>query len=1126
MKVTRVQLFQYIIFANARKESLMKNKKQLTLLSVILATTMLLGACNGTNSNPSSSVAPDTTSSSSSSSSEAATLSSITVTAPTKVAYTTADTALDLAGMVVTANYSDNSSEVVAQGYTVSQVDFSTPGQKTVTVTYEGKTATFNVTVANQKFTVKFVANGVEVQTAQVEKGQKASYTGAEPTKAADTEAVKYRFTGWDKDPAETTITQDTTFTAQFKAYAAEVMVDDFESYALPADVIDAGWVAIGWSNTTNGWSEDTKAAVSLGTKSVEGQKALRFDAWRNGSWYKIAKKFETNTYTKSVNALKFRLMVPANCEMNLILYLKDMVVGGQTQKPAFYYPITASSGEYVEYTIPLNDSAWDLWNEHKGKSIASVADWLGVHQDDIMPLLSKIEISIKGSVSGNLPYVAFLDSMKFVTVDNPAKGEVETMGQYDRYTGLLADGSTVRIDLGENGNATATVLDAAEQQQQIPGKVTIDANKQMIFTSADNGATLVYTGKLFNGGQQVNYVSATGTLANAVANMKLNAVQVLDNFEQYTADGKSYCLKYDKSQRSGCRGAYYSEYWNDKNTTTSPWGGDKWSLMGGEGDQLKLKQDQAGAHSGKNYVCMKNSQSNGMRYMQWGLFDGTAEQNAYRGSKFSFWAKTNGLVKKILAQAYYQSAPTNETRGNYVSKVEFQETEAVAEWKHYEVDLNPDVVYYGFMFYLDANWKADSYLYVDDIEIYTANPYAKYVAPAELTPGLTYVSNINGLFNVKVEVGADKAVTLKAPGLGMTVAGTYAADGQDIEMTFGQTKYVATLSKDRQSLAFKSVSGTDAVAQQLKNMSFKMIEYADNAETYDGDGKMYYQGNKDLAQVSGARGAYHCDYYTGGTSNLSPIGGNGWSLMGGSGDQLQLDKTDAFDGSQSLKMKFSTAGNMRYLQWGLADGTAVGHTGFNRLGLYMKNPNANAVSIKLYAYHIQKVEPSTQGDSSRKVAEITVPANSDWSFYSLALDASKTYYGYGIYMVTKSATGFLNVDAVHYYNEGANPYQNFLAKKDVSLSGTTNAGAATIKFGDSGKVLLTCAGLSADNVECAYKMYMNGNAQEMVITVGSDTIKGTYAVNAQGVVTFTVTEATGNLAAAIAANTVFANAN
>jgi hypothetical protein len=515
---------------------------------------------------------------------------------------------------------------------------------------------------------------------------------------------------------------------------------------------------------------------------------------------------------------------------------------------------------------------------------------------------------------------------------------------------------------------------------------------------------------------------------------------------------------------------------------------------------------------------------------MQWGLFDGTAEQNNFRGSKFSFWAKTNGLVKQFKVSMYSQSKPTNQTKDSYVKTQTFEQTEAIGQWKHFEIDLNPELTYYGFMINIEKNYDLatnEAFLYIDDVEVYTANPYATYVPPVPpvedkvLTPGMTYIGKVAGLINAQLTIGKDNAVTLAAPGMAMNINGTYTIVEDEVTMTLGDVQYVGTIEDN--AINFKSVNGTGTIAGALNNLNFNMIEYADNAETYESDGKMYYQGNKDLSQVSGARGAYHCDYYTGGSSNLSPIGGNGWSLMGGSGDQLQLDKTTAADGSQSLKMKFSTAGSMRYLQWGLADGTAVGHKGFNKLGIYMKNTTATNVSIKLYAYHIQKVEPSTQGDSSRKSVELTIPANSDWTLYTLNLDASKTYYGYGIYMATKSATGFLNVDKVFYYNDYESPEMNYFAKEGLVLNGNITAGAATMTFGQNGTVTLHNDMLGGD-LAGTYKMAMSGADQLMTIETAMGNITGTYAVNPMGKVTFTVTAVEGDLAAGVNVGAVLSN--
>ena len=87
------------------------------------------------------------------------TLESISVkTNPTKTASRKGE-ALNDTGLVLEATYSDGSTEEITEGFTLSGYDPNTVGDQTVTVTYEDKTATFTVTVA--EVTADFVVNGV-----------------------------------------------------------------------------------------------------------------------------------------------------------------------------------------------------------------------------------------------------------------------------------------------------------------------------------------------------------------------------------------------------------------------------------------------------------------------------------------------------------------------------------------------------------------------------------------------------------------------------------------------------------------------------------------------------------------------------------------------------------------------------------------------------------------------------------------------------------------------------------------------------------------------------------------------------------------------------------------------------
>lgn len=67
-------------------------------------------------------------------------------TPPARTEYQKGDT-LDISGMVVSIVWTDGSKEVLADGYTVSDLDSTETGEKTITVTYQTFTATFNVTV-------------------------------------------------------------------------------------------------------------------------------------------------------------------------------------------------------------------------------------------------------------------------------------------------------------------------------------------------------------------------------------------------------------------------------------------------------------------------------------------------------------------------------------------------------------------------------------------------------------------------------------------------------------------------------------------------------------------------------------------------------------------------------------------------------------------------------------------------------------------------------------------------------------------------------------------------------------------------------------------------------------------
>ena len=881
----------------------------------------------------------------------------------------------------------------------------------------------------------------------------------------------------------------------------------------------------------TTAWG-DTAAAVSIGSKAAQGSKSLRFDGWENGTGYRFLKHNEVGAFSKAANAIKFNLQIPSINTVKVILKGKATIMG-TVQEPSFTYEFHPTSSEYTEYVIPLAASEWQLWGE-AGKTIQTAADMIGINIDDVVNYITDVGFFVQGKNDGNLPYFAFVDNIRFVTIDEPAaKSEVETMGQYTRYTGLLNDGHTVKVELGANGAATATVIDM-ETPQQIPGNVAIDANKNMTFTSADSGATLVYKAQLKNGGQSMKFVEAGGSLAAAVTGVDLNAVQVVDNYEQYTSDGQAYYQSKPADQRSGCRGAYFSEYYAG-GTASSPWGGSGWSLLGGDGSQLKLKSDNGGHNGSKNYLCLKHSKSVAFRYMQWGLFDGTAEQNNFRGSKFSFWAKSNGFVKQFKVSMYSQSKPTLQTADSYCKVQTFEQTEAIGQWKHFEIDLNPALTYYGFMISIEKNYDLaanEAYLYIDDVEVYTANPYATYVPevpPVEnkaLIPGNAYLGKIGGLINATLKIKSDTEVTLAAPGMAMELNGTYTIAEDELTMVVGGATYKATISEDLDKLTFVSVEGEGQVAGALNNLSFDIIR-GENIESYTETGRSIKKGDEDETKNSGASGAFYIDMYKGGSTS-SPVGGTGWDLTG-SGAGAALNKEDAAEGSQSLKLLNSQWGNMRYIQWDLYKGTAKPMTGMTSFSLYLKNYSADVTQkVKIMAYKAQKVDSSTQGASYRTELEVTLEAGQGWTKYTVALDATKTYYGFALLTTSKGSSSgkdyYVGADAMCFSNVDNDPSLNYFAKNGLALSGNITAGPATMTFGQNGAVTLHNEMLGGD-LAGTYEMAMGDGNQIITIKTAMGNITGTYSVNAAGEVTLTVTAVTGDLAAGVNVGAVISNA-
>ena len=216
----------------------------------------------------------------------------------------------------------------------------------------------------------------------------------------------------------------------------------------------------------------------------------------------------------------------------------------------------------------------------------------------------------------------------------------------------------------------------------------------------------------------------------------------------------------------------------------------------------------------------------------------------------------------------------------------------------------------------------------------------------------------------------------------------------------------------------------------------------------------------------------------------------------------------------------------MRYTTWGLSDGTAEAHTGANYFMYFVKNPNTTALTVRTSVYYQATVTASTQ-TSNRAYLESTIPANADWTPIIIPLDPTKTYYGtaYSILASGASAGDYIYIDDAMFFSEEMNVTAPFLAVKGLKMDGAlANGAAASIILGEHGNVQLACEALGG-TLNCKFTLI----GSTMTITApainsgSGTTIVGTYApTETEGVIAFTVTSCTGDMAAYLPANTVF----
>lgn len=344
------------------------------------------------------------------------------------------------------------------------------------------------------------------------------------------------------------------------------------------------------------------------------------------------------------------------------------------------------------------------------------------------------------------------------------------------------------------------------------------------------------------------------------------------------------------------------------------------------------------------------------------------------------------------------------------------------------------------------AQTKREQVLF-DLSEVYTAQNANGVVFKLQLTnlegtkailSSLNLESNVSS--EVSVEMGANNVVTIKDvayAGQGITAQGEFVANGAIIKCN--------------------SASGQMA-SLFTQGMNFEAVRKVEGFESYTETGVGYDQSHTP-SQISGLRAMYYADYYSGNSGSV--VGGNGWSLMG-SADYIQL-ASSGFSGSKSMKLKASTAGAMRYLSIGLADGSAQVIGKASNFGLFVKGVDID-VTMTVKVIYTNQLTPSNQQDTSiMTVQEFKVPANSDWTQYVVETNPNKDIYGYVLQFKATSKAVYLLVDDIELF--AGNPHAKYISQVDPTQFGNLayaedfSSCSVSAGSGDASKVPSTIKG-------------------------------------------------------------------
>ena len=321
-------------------------------------------------------------------------------------------------------------------------------------------------------------------------------------------------------------------------------------------------------------------------------------------------------------------------------------------------------------------------------------------------------------------------------------------------------------------------------------------------------------------------------------------------------------------------------------------------------------------------------------------------------------------------------------------------------------LDLIPCFDVCSFLLQYNGGSGAESFVYLDDFMLTNSEAEAgEEIIQRQVALKEEYAFRTDSMHGRAV-VSDDQETAEVFLDNGTTLTADLAIDQENQRLIVSSDEenedFVLTLSTDDYGYSWEYLSCEGSIAGLFDNAVFSRMKLLDDFTTYEETGDGYDGNTWDIEGRNGLRGAYYCDYYSGGSTNPSAVGGNGWELMTSS-DYLQLDKDDGYMDDNCGSFKSSSSANMRYWSFDLAlsaldegPGPEPMGSGFKKLSIMAKGSPDRDVKIGMFGFTAKAADHTNHVDNTVRIGTtVIVPQGSDWAEYTVELDLSKTYYGF-----------------------------------------------------------------------------------------------------------------------------------